>query len=137
MTSGLALGWAAGSQFDPRVATAFLGLHNHSPNAADVGSREQRSRLVGAGRPHRSGASTKPAPKPTRHAWPSAREARSTNTVLTLVLVPGLAHFVPVAGARASRPPPARRDGCSTAESGPGHRTDVQLAFTPCVAARP
>src|SRR5271170_6384304 len=58
----LALGWAAGSQFDPRVATAFLELRKYAPTPAEDESPKQRARPIGARRPRRNGASTKPAP---------------------------------------------------------------------------
>src|SRR5271168_1611145 len=55
-TPALALGWAAGSQFDPRVATAFLELHKYAPTPAKADGPKQRASPVGARRPHRNGS---------------------------------------------------------------------------------
>jgi len=106
----LVLGWAVGSQFDPRVATAFLELHRYAPAPAEDDSPKQQVRPVGPRRPHRSGASAKRAS--SRPGMPDLQLGKlaRTNMVLMLVLVFGsfgLAQFVPVAAAPTSWPPPA------------------------------
>jgi PAS domain S-box-containing protein/putative nucleotidyltransferase with HDIG domain len=59
---------AAGSQFDPRVVTAFLTLHTDTVVASASNSPQEPVRPVGAPRQRPSSPATRPAPTSARYA---------------------------------------------------------------------
>jgi PAS domain S-box-containing protein len=55
----------AGSQFDPRVVTAFLATQNDATSTTEIGSPRERAHPVRGRRQRGSSSTSRPAPRPT------------------------------------------------------------------------